>query len=470
MDKIKFGSEGWQAIIAKDFTITNIVKIAYATALWLTRKYTEPSAVLGYDCRFAGEMFMEAIAKILSSRGIRVYIPEHFVSTPMVSLGVLKLKAQCGIIITASDKPPEYNGFVLKGESGGPMLEKDLKDVENLISDDYDIDLELLNWNYLLEHGMINYVDLENIYIKEIRDNFDIDKIAGSELKFAFDAMYGSGQNIMKKLLPGIKLFHCELNPTFKGIPPVPLHINLHELAEYIWKNKKTDCGLAVNGDACRIALYNKEGVFIDGHNILLLIIHYLAGYQKKKGKVVVNFSSTGKVEKLCKKYDLKVTRVKVGFKDITSIMMTEEILIEGADTGGITVGSHIPERDGIWTGLIIWQMMIETGKSLQQLMDEIHKITGKFVVEQSDIQINRNIRDKVLGKCKSGAFASFGKYKVINTENLDGYKFFFSEKEWLLIRSSVTEPLLRTYAEAETREVAMDILSAAHDIIMKIQ
>ncbi len=470
MDKIKFGSEGWQAIIAKDFTIKNIVKIAYAISLWLTRKYKEPAAVIGYDCRFAGEMFMEAIAKILSSRGIRVYIPEHFVSTPMVSLGVLKLKAQCGIIITAGDKSPEYNGFKLKGENGGPMLEKDIKDMENLISDDYDIDLELLNWNYLLEHGMINYIDLENIYIKEIRDNFDIEKIAGSNLKIAFDAMYGSGQNVIIKLFPGVKLFHCEQNPTFRGIPPEPLHKNLHELAEYLWKNKKTDCGLAVNGDACRIALYNKQGHYIDGHNILLLLIHYLAGYQNKKGKVVVNFSCTSKVEKLCKKYKLDVERVKVGFKDITNILLNEEILVEGGDSGGITVGSHIPVRDAIWVGLMIWQLMIESGKSLKQLMDEVYKITGKFVVERADLKINKNIRDKVLEKCKSGMFTSFGKYKVDKTENLDGYKFFFSENEWLLIRPSGTEPLLRTYAEAETEETAMDILSAGHGAIMTVQ
>jgi len=470
MEKIKFGTDSWRGVIAKDFTITNVVKIASAAALWLTRKYKEPSAVIGYDCRFAGEMFMEAIAKILASRGIRVYIPEHFVSTPMVSLGVIKLKAHCGIVITASNNPPEYNGFKLKGEHGGPLLEKDVKDIENLISEDYDIDLELLNWNYLLEHGMINYVDLENIYVKEIRDNFDIDKITNSNINFAFDAMYGSGQNVFKKLLPKIKLFHCELNPTFKGIPPEPLHKNLHELAEHIWKSKKIDCGVAVNGDADRIALYDSEGNYIDGNHIILLLIHYLAGYNKKKGKVIINFSCTSKIEKLCKKYDLDVERVKVGFIDIANVMLEEDILIEGGEAGSITIGTHIPERDGIWIGLLIWQWMIETGKSLKQLIEEVYKITGKFAIEKADLKINKNIRNKILEKCQIGYFTSFGKYKVINTENLDGYKFFFSKNEWLMIRPSGIEPLLRTYAEAETQEVALDILSAGYDVIMQNQ
>jgi phosphomannomutase len=467
MEKIKFGTDGWRAIIAKDFTITNIIKVTYATSLWLARKYRNPSAVIGYDCRFAGEMFMEAVAKILASRGVRVYIPEHFVSAPMVSLGVIKLKAQCGIIITASHDPPGYNGFKLKGEYGGPMLEKDVKDVENLITQDYDIDLELLNWNYLLEQGMINYIDLENIYIKQIKDNFNIDSFANSKLKFAFDAMYGSGQNIFKKLIPGIKLFHCELNPTFKGIPPDPQHKNLHELAEYMWKSKKIDCGMAVDGDADRVALYDKEGNYVDAHHIILLLIHYLAGYKKLKGKVIAGFSCTSKIEKLCKNYEIDIKRVKVGFKDIANLMKDEEILLYGEESGDITIGSHIPERDGIWAGLLIWQLMIETGKSLKKLIHEVYEITGRFAVEKSDINVNKNERNKILEKCQAGYFNSFGNYEVIKTESLDGYKFFFNEDQWLMIRLSGTEPVLRMYAEAETQEVARDILSASSRVII---
>jgi phosphomannomutase len=460
MEKIKFGTDGWQAVIAKDFTITNIIKIAFATSQWLTRKYKDPSAVIGYDCRFAGEMFMEAVAKILASRGVRVYIPEHFVSTPMVSLGVIKLKAQCGIIITASHNPPEYNGFKLKGEYGGPMLEKDMKDIENLITADYDIDLELLNWNYLLEQGMINYIDLENIYIKQISDNFDVEKLSGTRFKFAFDAMYGSGQNVFKKLLQGVKLFHCELNPTFMGIPPDPIHKNLHELAEYIWKNKKIDCAMAVDGDADRLALYDKQGNYVDANHIILLLIHYLAGYKKLKGKVIAGFSCTNRIENMCAKYKLDVKRVKVGFNDFANIMLTDEVLLCGEESGEIAIGSHIPEKDGIWSGLLIWQWMIETGRSLKQLINEVYDITGNFAFEKMDLSINKNDRNKILEKCQSDYYTSFGPYEVIKTEKLDGYKFFFSDDEWLMVRSSGTEPVLRIYTEAKTREAAADIMS----------
>ena len=296
MEKIKFGTDGWRAIIARDYTVDNVIKISVATATWLTRKYKNPTAVIGFDCRFGGEMFMEATAKILASKGIRVFVAERFVTTPMVSLGVVKLKAQCGIIITASHNPPEYNGYKLRGEHGGPMFEKDLKDVENLISNDVEIDLDLLNWNYLVEQGTINYIDLESIYIKEIRDTYDIEGLNNSELVFAFDAMYGSSQTVVRKLLPSVQMLHCEVNPSFRGVPPEPVRKNLHELTEMVWKRKNIDCSIAVDGDGDRIAMFDRESEYLDANSILMLLIHYLAGYRKMEGKVVASISTSSRI------------------------------------------------------------------------------------------------------------------------------------------------------------------------------
>ena len=466
MDKIKFGTDGWRAIIAKDFTIENVSKIAYATAQWLTKKYKAPTAVIGYDCRFGGEMFLEAVAKILASKNIKVYIPERFVSTPMVSFGVQKLKTNCGIIITASHNPADYNGYKLRGDYGGPMLEKDIKDIEYLINESYEIDLDLLNWNYLVEQGLIQYIDLEAVYIKQIRDLFEINRFTEEAKRFVFDAMYGSAQNVFRRLIPEVKLLHCEVNPTFKGIPPEPVQKNLHELAQFVCSDDETDCGLAVDGDGDRIAMYDEKGNFLDANHILLLLIHYLAGYKKQIGKVVVAYSSTAKVEVLCKKYGLEVERVKIGFKEITKIMISEDVLAGGEESGGIAVGSHIPERDGVWAGLMIWQWMIETGKKLSELVDEVYGLTGKFAFERMDIELNKNIRNKVLEKCSDGGFKAFGPYQVQWVESLDGFKFFFSDDRWLLIRPSGTEPVLRLYAETESEELTRHILISATDLI----
>lgn len=468
MDKIKFGTDGWRGVIAKDFTLANVAKVAYAIARYLAGKHHSCAAVIGYDCRFGGEMFMEAIAKILASKNIRVYISENPVSTPMISLGVVKLKAQCGIMVTASHNPAEFNGIKLKGDHGGPMLDKDIRDIENLITTDYEFDLEMLNWNYLIEQGLIQYINLESIYIKNIYDNFDIEAIKKSGISLAFDAMYGSTQNIFKKILPQVKLFHCELNPSFKGIPPEPSHKNLHELEDYIHHNKDIDCALAVDGDGDRIALFDENGRYIDSHHVLLLLIYYLAEYKKLTGKVVVGFSVTSKIEYLCMHYGLQVVRTPIGFKEISRIMLQEEILAGGEESGGITTGTYIPERDGIWTGLTIWSWLAESGKKLSSLLEEVFAITGKFSYERVDVEFNKNIRNKIIEKCKNNEFTEFGEYLVTRIETLDGYKFHIGDDQWVMIRASGTEPILRIYIEAADKEISSSILRSVLNSLSK--
>lgn len=468
MDKIKFGTDGWRAVIAKEFTVDNIVKISLATALWLTRKFKNPIAVIGYDCRFGGEMFMEATAKILASKGIRVFVSEMFVSTPMVSLGLVRLKAQCGIVITASHNAADYNGYKLRGEHGGPMFDKDLKDIESLISNDIDMDLELLNWNYLIEQGLINYIDLESLYLKEIRDSIDITSIINSGLKFAFDPMFGSSQNFMPRLLPGVQTIHNEVNPSFRGIRPEPVRKNLHELIELVWHQKDIDCSLAVDGDGDRIAMLDKESGYYDANQLLLMLIHYLAGYKQLTGKVVVSFSTTAKIEKICKYYGLETIRTRVGFKEASKIMTEEQVLIAGEESGGISIGNTIPERDAIRTGLMIWQWLTEEKKSFKELYGEVLNITGSFAYERANIELNRNARNKIIEKCSNGSFSHFGRFTVERFEVFDGFKFFFTQNQWLMIRSSGTEPLIRLYAEAETEEIAQEIIFSGMKAIME--
>jgi phosphomannomutase len=469
MEKIMFGIDGWWGIIAKDFTLANVAKVAYAVARWMTNKFQVSSVVLGYDCRFGGEMFMEAIAKILASKGIQVYIPEDIVSTPMVSLGVVKLKAQCGIVVTASHSPAMYNGLKLKGAHGGPILEKDLKDIEALVTSEYEFDLELLNWNYLVEQGKIQYVNLELIYQKHLQDHFDFEALNNSGLNFAFDAMYGSTQKVFPRLMPGVRLFHCERNPSFNNINPEPIHKNLHELADYVWKSKNIDCALAVDADGDRMALYDREGNYIDSHHILLLLIHYLVRYKDQTGKVIAGFSVTGKLEKLCAHYGLDVVRTPVGFNYIADYMLREDILAGGEETGGMTIGTYLPERDGIWIGLLIWTWLVESGKSLKQITDEVIAITGDFIFDRLDVRLNKNIRSKVLDKCKRGDFTEFGKNLVTQTETLDGYKFFFGPDEWVLIRASSLYPVIRLYGEANTRERVRGLILSVQQVLNTI-
>jgi phosphomannomutase len=467
MNKIKFGTDGWRAIIAKDFTVENVARVSEATAEWMLKKNKKPVVVVGHDCRFAGNLFAETVAKVLCSKGVKVLLANGFVSTPMISLGAVRLKCDLGIIITASHNPPEYNGYKLKGSYGGPLLPSHVAEIEDQIKDHCSIALEKIQLDDLVKEGILEYHDLESMYVKEVEQYFDLEAIRNSGLQLAYDAMYGAGQNVMRRLLPDITFLHCEYNPSFMGQAPEPIHKNLAEFSELIKLSGDIDCGLVTDGDADRLGFYDGDGNFVDSHHIILLLIHYFCKYKGIKGKVCTAFSTTPRVARICKHYGLDLETVKIGFKYIAEIMINEDVLIGGEESGGIAVKGHIPERDGIWIGLVLWEFMAKSGKTLQELIDEVYEIVGPFSFERNDLHIREEIKQRVLENCKNGKYTSFGKYKVDRIEDLDGYKYFFENGDWLMIRASGTEPVLRTYAESSTREAAFDILEAGKQTLL---
>jgi phosphomannomutase len=472
MNSIKFGTDGWRGIIAKDFTTETLVKIALGVASYLLKKYKEPSIVIGYDTRFSGKFFLETIAKIFASKGIKVHLATNFISSPMISLGVLKTRANMGLVITASHNPAEYNGIKLKGEYGGPLLEGDIKIIEDLIVKSPEIDVDMLNLQLYINLGVIQYIDLETMYVDHIKQHFDIDRLKESDYLFAFDAMYGAAQNVFRRLFFDLPILHCELDPTFKNVPPEPKEKNLEELKTVVLhkKSEKTFFGIAVDGDADRISVVTETGRYLNSHNIILLLIHYLAGYKNFQGKVVIGASSSDRIEKLCQHYGIEVERVKVGFKEVTRIMLKENVLLGGEESGGIAVGSHIPERDGLWTGLTLWNSVIETSKTLDQLMQEVYDITGYFSCERVDLEIAKDRKHKIIDNIRKNNYKSFGEAEVINTQELDGIKFYLANDEWLLIRLSGTEPKARVYAESSNDERTQRLLELGRETLLKME
>jgi phosphomannomutase len=469
MNQIKFGTDGWRAIIADEYTIENVIRVSQATAEWLLKNYKEPVAVIGYDCRFGGKMFAETVAKVFANSGIKSLLSTGIASTPMVSFGVVKCSASIGVIITASHNPPEYNGFKLKGSFGGPLLADKVKEIEDLIPSAPAVDISKLNLDELIKNRLVDYTDLETLYCKHVEKNFDIKLIKKSGIRIAYDSMYGAGQNVIKRLFPGATLLHCIQNPSFGGVAPEPIDRNLTELRTYIKDSKSIDVGLATDGDADRIGLYNKEAKFVDSHLIILILINYLVEYKKMSGKVCVAFSVTEKVKAICKHYNLPLKVVKVGFKYVCEVMINEDVLLGGEESGGIAIKGHIPERDGIWIGLTIIEYMARTGKTLDELVNDAIKITGKFAYRRIDLHLTEKLKQEVLENCTQHKYRYFGKYNVERVETIDGFKYFFDDDTWLMIRASGTEPVLRTYAEAPTGSVADDILESARKVIMKI-
>ena len=470
MTTIKFGTDGWRAIIAKDFTVENVARVAEATAQWLVKNHKKPSVVVGHDCRFGGELFADTTARVLALHGIKVYLAKGFVSTPMVSLGTVRKKADLGIIITASHNPPAYNGFKLKGSFGGPLFPEKVEEIEKLIPEKAVTDIHKTTVAELLDKGLLEPVDLESMYCDHVEQHFDLDQIRNSGLRIAYDGMFGAGQNVVKRLLPGVTRLHCDNNPSFQGRAPEPIHKNLGELSDLIRNSGNFDFGFATDGDADRIGLYDHNGNFIDSHHVILLLIQYLYEVKEMRGKVVTAFSVSNKVGKMCKHFGLQHAVTKVGFKYIADIMVTEDVLLGGEESGGIAVKGHIPERDGIWVGLTLLEYMARSGKLLQQLIQDVYAIVGPFGFERSDLHLHEELKNEIVEKCKKNAYSNFGNYKIQRVETTDGYKYFFNDEEWLMIRASGTEPVLRNYAESSSPQNAVLILRAAEQALLNGQ
>lgn len=460
MNEIKFGTDGWRAIIAEDYTVENVKRVADATARWL-KKNGGSKVVVGHDCRFGGQMFAETTARVLAAHGIKVNLAKGFVSTPMVSLGVVKTKSDLGVVITASHNPPSYNGYKLKSKLGGPTIPADIAEVEAELLDKCETVLPELDG--LVDEGLLNYIDLEGIYIQHVEESFDLETIRNANFTIAYDAMYGAGQSAFAKLLPGAILLHCDENPSFRGQAPEPIHRNLGEMSATIANDPKITVGIANDGDADRIGMYDEDGKFVDSHHILLLLLLYMHKYKGESGKVVVTFSVTDKMRKLADMYGLECEVTKIGFKYIAEIMAKEDVVVGGEESGGLAVKGHIPERDGIWIGLMILEFMAKTGKSIKELIQEVYDLVGSFSYDRDDLHIKEEQKQAIIQNCKDNKYTAFGDYKIEEVETIDGFKFNLGEGTWVMIRPSGTEPVLRVYAQAPTPADVRKVLDATH-------
>ncbi len=468
MTKIKFGTDGWRAIIAKEFTTDNVARVTQAVSTFIKQEHAENlTVVIGHDCRFAGPLFVETAAKVFAMNGIKVYMANTFVSTPMISYAANQLKTALGVIMTASHNPPSYNGYKLKGNYGGPLLVDDVQAIEDLIKDTPPSNYDAKSIDELQASGSVEFIDLEGLYCLHVERNFDLQAIKDSGLKIAYNAMFGSGQAAMRRILPDSIFYHCEHNPTFEGISPEPIMKNLGDFSDFIKQTGGIDIALVNDGDADRIGLMDGDGNFIDSHHILLLLIHYLRKYKGLSGKVCTGFSSTNKIKTYCEKYDIDLDIVKIGFKYICGIMINEDVLVGGEESGGIAIKGHIPERDGIWIGLTLVEFMAKSGKTLHELIQEIYQEVGSFAFQRIDLKLPEAQKLAIVEKCKQDAFSNFGSYQVEHRETTDGYKYYFDENQWVMIRPSGTEPVLRTYAESTDKASAEKILKETHETIL---
>ncbi|MBX7043466.1 MAG: phosphoglucomutase/phosphomannomutase family protein [Ignavibacteria bacterium] len=455
---VKFGTDGWRGVIADTYTFHNVRRVALATArVFKSHPKAGRGFVIGYDTRFQSRQFAEAVACVIAGEGIKVLLTDSYVTTPTVSLLSRDLGCALGVMITASHNPYIYNGYKLKDEFGGSMspeeiakIEKELESIEEAPA--------VKTLEELLKTGAVEYFDGRGYYLKYIGERIDIAKIRSSGLKVIYDAMYGAGQDLISNFIE-VKQLHGEVNPSFGGGAPEPVRKNLDEICGEM-KEGGYDIGIVTDGDADRIAIIDEKGEFLDAQKTFALLLKYLFEKKKLAGKVVRGFSTSELIQRFCDKYGIKLVTVPIGFKHISKIMITDDVLIGAEESGGIGIKGHLPERDGIYNGLLYLEMLAEYGKSISEIKSDLAKEFGEFYYQRNDVHTTEEKKIAALEKCrnlKAGDVIA-GK-KITDIDPLDGYKLKF-ENGWVIIRASGTEPLLRIYCETLEKDETGDVLS----------
>lgn len=454
---IKFGTDGWRAVIADEYTFENVKKISKATAIaFQNHPKMKNGIVIGYDTRFMSKEFAELSAVVFANHGIKVYLTNSFVTTPTVSLLTRDKNLPYGVMITSSHNPAMYNGFKLKDEFGGSMGPSLLIHIEKVLNENPDFDFGNKIIEELINDNKIEYIDGKKYYIETLRKQINIKEIKESGVKILYDAMYGSGQGMMEELI-NIDSIRNEFNPSFGGSSPEPVEKNLTLISEKLNKGSY-DIGIVTDGDADRIAILNEEGKFVDAQKTFALLLTYLLKDKKMTGEVVRGFSSSELIKKICDENNLKLNTVPIGFKYISELMIKEDVLIGAEESGGIGIKGHLPERDGIFNGLLFSEMLAVKKKKLSVLIDEITDKYGSFYYKRIDKHLNDNSEKEILINMTRSLNEVAG-LRVIGKDELDGCKLIFKEG-WLLVRASGTEPLLRIYTETYSKDLTNEILN----------
>jgi phosphomannomutase len=458
-EPVKFGTDGWRAVIGDTYTFENVRRVSLATAkVFQNHPKINNGIIIGYDTRFLSMEFAHCSAEIFASYGIKVYITDSFVTTPTVSLLSRDKNMAFGVMITASHNPSKYNGYKLKDEFGGSMESDKLLIIESEIKK-IDTVATYENFDILVDKKMIEYINGRNYYIQTLKNKIDVDEIKQSKIKILYESMYGAGQNTISELLE-VNQLHNEINPSFGGTAPEPVQRNLSEICT-LMKNKNFDLGIVTDGDADRIAIVDEKGDFLDAQKTFALLLQYLHKIKKLKGKVVRGYSTSDLIRKYCEKYNLPLITVPIGFKHISKIMINDDVLIGAEESGGIGVKGHLPERDGIFNGLLYAELLANTGKSVSQLKEEIEDEFGVYFYNRIDVHTTEEKKGNTLKKCSSLNIGDkIGNKTILEIGNLDGYKFNF-DNGWLIVRASGTEPLLRFYCETYESDLTNEVLNA---------
>ncbi len=478
---IKFGTDGWRAVISEDFTFDNVRKVAQAIADVTNDQFKglprlQPSLVVGFDTRFLSDRYAVAVAEVLAGNGIRVWLSQADAPTPMISYAIVDKWADGGVMITASHNPPRYNGIKLKASYGGSASAATHKEVERRIHlrERQGQQPRMMAYEQALKAGIIERFNPLPAFRSQMRKLVDFEAIELAGLSVAVDAMYGAGRIYLRRLLEGAECqvteLRNEMNPGFNGIHPEPIAKHLQPLVAEM-ATGKYHLGLATDGDADRIGAVDPDGRFIDPHQIMALLVDYLIQERSLRGSIAKTVSTTQMLNRLAAHYGLHIHETPVGFHYISDLMLQEPVLLGGEESGGISILGHIPEGDGLLMGLLLTEMVAKRRKTLGALIDELmgRPYMGKFCYGRDDRAVKPFVKAELVEGLIANRPRALTGSSVAQVNNQDGVKFILTNNSWLLIRPSGTEPVLRIYAEAHSHEDVATLLAEGSVLAQRV-
>ncbi len=455
---INFGTDGWRSLTSTDFVEENVKLVAQAIANYLYKQDLPQKGVfIGYDTRAQSSKFADTVAQVLARNGIAANKSETFCPTPLAAYSVTKLGMAGAVMITASHNPPDFNGIKFIPQYGGPATVEITDDIEWEIEDLQDLGTVEPPPDRSI--GPLKSVDVSNDYIKNLLSMVEKSVIERSRVKIVFDPMFGAGQNTMMRTLHNMDCIvipvHCFLDPDFGGILPDPNKKNLKDCAEKVLESK-ADIGVALDGDADRFGVVDSIGTYLTANQALTLILWYLLTFKDMGGAVARTLATTHMLDTVAEHNGCRVIETPVGFKYVGELMRKKSIIMAAEESGGMSIGGHIPEKDGILAGLLLIEIVARFKKPLSVLLDDIYKEFGPCIDERIDIEVKARDKKDIIESLKDNPPRKLGGEEVVKVDLRDGVKLVTADGNWGLVRASGTEPVIRVYVEGRS-QVAFD-------------
>ena len=460
--QIKFGTDGWRAVIAWEFTFANLERVAQAYADFLkSEQNASRLVVVGFDRRFLSEHFAQRAAEIMAGNGFRVGMFSEAQPTPLISWAVKDLSAIGGIVITASHNPPEFNGFKIKAPWGGSAAPETTGAVEKLVDLSSPTRGSFLNDLQTLEGTVTSYKN-------QLASYLDLDRIKSGKGNVVVDPMHGSADRWVENILVGgtleVETIRANRDPLFGGVNPEPIDRNLALLKKRVIE-KRALAGVATDGDADRVGAVDELGQTMTMHDVVPLLLLHLARQRKMTGAVVVTVSQSILTKRIATAMGLEMHETPIGFKYIADLMLQKDVLIGAEESGGIGVKGHIPERDGILNSLLFLEAIISAGKLPSEMLADLHHEFGEFRFGRRDLHVEVSAGQELVSRLAEQPPSEISGYTVVGAQTLDGTKLLFDDESWLLLRQSGTEPVLRIYSEATSFQKRDQLLDAGESM-----